>query len=264
MDETASSRTCCRLNEQSTWAVGLWCGIVLLDAAIWSRWLAGAMLRPLSAPVALGSCGTVLTVAVVVLVLWRRKHFTRNHWRAWWPEGATILLPMMWGLACGWGTSAFTMGGLLAYGGLLIAAVRLVQVWVVGIEDEVAGEPASGVGCGHEVLIPDDETPATDHSANWQRRLTLPEGDVIEGEVQVAFAAGQKEATIHLAFCPPLAVAPEIHAEDALGGDLDIRTETSHPFGARLSVRRSANWDQPETHQLAYSAVPLQRTESAA
>jgi len=58
--------------------------------------------------------------------------------------------------------------------------------------------------------------------------------ELIEGEAQVHFSPGQKEAVVHLSFCPPFPVVPEVHGEDALGDDLEIERSV-HTFGARYT-----------------------------
>lgn len=230
--------------------VGLWSGVMLLDAVLWSRWLSGAMTVPLSAPMAWASSGAVTAAAVASLILLRKSHSPEASPRSWLPEGITLTLPLLWCWVVSSGASPFVLGGLFALWGMLIVAVGLVHVWVPG--EQVACEVANVGAIGKESQKTDDGQ----IFSHWQKRIAHPEGDVIEGGGRVDFAAGQKEVLVHLAFCPPLSTVPVIHGEDALGGELEVRAEAVHTFGARLSVRRLAGIAAAETRVIAYSAVP--------
>lgn len=245
---------CCALSDRSCWAIGLWAGLGLLDLAVWSRSLSGAMTAPLSAFLAIGSTIIAMAVAIAALILWRRDHRPTTEWHIWWPEFTTMMLPLTWAFVVGWGTTPFTLGGLFACWGLLIGAAGLVDLWG---RIEVDCELASDRPGGGKVKMEGEPT-------QWQKRLVVDGRELIEGETLVDFAAGQKEAVVHLSFCPPLASTPEIHAEDNLGGDLEIRTEAAHPYGARLTVRRTAEFNAAESRQIAYSAMTAEPADSAA
>ena len=90
---------------------------------------------------------------------------------------------------------------------------------------------------GEEVdrLMPDEMMPDT---TQWLRRSQTAGGEVIQGGLRVDFAEGQRDATVHLSFCPPFPVVPNVTTEDLDGADLEIRVAACFPFGARLSIRR--------------------------
>jgi hypothetical protein len=244
--------------------LNLWTGLAVADAILWSRRLAGAMTIPLPAPLALGSSLVVAAAAIAALVWWRE---TDRNWlprAAWWPELVTLAVTLLWGLAVGAGTSAFTVGGLIATWGMLIIAVGLVHGW---FPEQGGCELASDVGTPDQTMNLSDSQPSTlnpQPPSHWQKRVIVDGGEMIEGEASVEFQPGQKEALLHLSFCPPLTVAPEVHGEDALGGDIEIRTEAVHTFGARLSIRRSAGLDSAESRQISYVAVQPDVDDAAA
>jgi hypothetical protein len=72
----------------------------------------------------------------------------------------------------------------------------------------------------------------------WQQRSLLGDGDVIEGGVRVNFKDEQREATVHVSFCPPFQGIPEISTEQIDSDNLEIRAAAVFPFGARLTIRR--------------------------
>ncbi|MEI8017137.1 MAG: hypothetical protein WCH39_03005 [Schlesneria sp.] len=80
---------------------------------------------------------------------------------------------------------------------------------------------------------PDDVT-------HWLTRSKTSDGEIIEGGTRVEFADGQRDVTVHISFCPPFTCVPTIDTEDLDGNGLEIRVAAVFPFGARLTVRRSA------------------------
>jgi hypothetical protein len=243
--------------------LSLWTGLAWADAILWSRRLVGVMTVPLPAVLALGSSLIIAAAAIAALVCWRE---TDRNWfprAAWWPELITLVITLLWGLAVGAGTSPFTIGGLIATWGMLIVAVGLVHGWF----PESVCELASDVGVPDQTIKVSDPQLSTlnpQPPSHWQKRLVVDGGEMIEGEALVEFQPGQKEAVLHLSFCPPLTVVPEVHGEDARGGDVEIRAESVHTFGARLSIRRSAGLDSAESRQISYVAVPPDVGDAAA
>ncbi|WP_040591694.1 DUF389 domain-containing protein [Schlesneria paludicola] len=84
----------------------------------------------------------------------------------------------------------------------------------------------------------DFDSPSAAEMTQWHTRSRRETGETIEGGIRIEFAEGQREVTVHISFCPPLARCPELMAEDLDGADLEIRVAASYPFGARLTVRR--------------------------
>lgn len=93
-----------------------------------------------------------------------------------------------------------------------------------------------------------------DNQTLWLSRRLSEEGEQIEGWVRVPFARGQRETVVHVAFCPPLASAPEIETEDLEGVGLEIRVAAVFPFGARLSIRRSSPLDESNSDRVGFIA----------
>jgi hypothetical protein len=87
-------------------------------------------------------------------------------------------------------------------------------------------------------------------------RTLCPSGDErIEGGVAVHFAAGERQAVAHLAFCPPLEAVPEVHCEAADGEAVRLRVSGVQPWGARIEVKRSGGCGKAATVQVEYVAV---------
>ena len=101
----------------------------------------------------------------------------------------------------------------------------------------------------------EQETEASEDITQWMSRRATDDGEVIEGWMRVTFAVGQREATIHVSFCPPLAGTPEIETEDLAGVDLEIRVASAFPFGLRMAVRRSGSTHEAHTARIGFIAT---------
>ena len=88
----------------------------------------------------------------------------------------------------------------------------------------------------------------------WLTRSLTPDGEIVEGGVRVDFVEGQRDATVHVSFCPPLAHSPEIITEDLDGVGLEIKAAASFPFGARLTVRRPVK-SSTEAYRVGFHAI---------
>ena len=65
-------------------------------------------------------------------------------------------------------------------------------------------------------------------------------GETISGVLRGAFAAGERNQSLHVAFCPPLSAAPELSFEQVDGPPGAIKAGQVESFGARLEVRLDA------------------------
>jgi hypothetical protein len=59
----------------------------------------------------------------------------------------------------------------------------------------------------------------------------------IFGMLRAEFAAGQRHATLHVGFCPPLAGVPTVEADLADGPDCTVKVIQAFAHGARFEVR---------------------------
>lgn len=92
-------------------------------------------------------------------------------------------------------------------------------------------EALDGEEDGEERLLPDGV------SQQWTRSTSDERGEVLEGLMRATFAPGQKIATLHAAFCPPLATVPTIEAQWLAGTNATVSVALAQPFGARLEVK---------------------------
>ncbi|OYW18726.1 MAG: hypothetical protein B7Z55_10085, partial [Planctomycetales bacterium 12-60-4] len=76
--------------------------------------------------------------------------------------------------------------------------------------------------------------------------------EIVEGILRVEFASGQRETTIHVAFCPPLPSRPDVELEDLDATEWDLKIAACYPFGIRIAIRRRP--DAAADGRIAYFA----------
>ena len=74
------------------------------------------------------------------------------------------------------------------------------------------------------------------------------------GWLRLSFAAGQRTGSVHVAFCPPLRVTPEMEVEQIEGPEARIKTAQVLPYGARFDLKLAAAAEQPTTVLLQFTA----------
>ena len=110
----------------------------------------------------------------------------------------------------------------------------------------------------HELIETDEVDETLDANVLQQLTRIRDEAGVetIFGTLRAEFAAGQRHATLHVGFCPPLAGAPTIEADPADGPDATVKVIQAFAHGARLEVRLAAPAAEPCSVLLEMTAAP--------
>jgi hypothetical protein len=96
--------------------------------------------------------------------------------------------------------------------------------------------------------------PDSDVLQHLIRRRSADGGETLEGWIRVPLAAGQRSASVHLAFCPPFAETPEVLVEPAGGPAVRIKRVQVLPYGARFDLRLADSAEVADTVVLQLSA----------
>jgi len=83
----------------------------------------------------------------------------------------------------------------------------------------------------------DDEAISTNELQRLVRVRDVDGGEAIHGTLRAEFVAGQRQATLHVGFCPPLERAPVVEVETGDGPDAEVKVAQAFAHGARLEVR---------------------------
>ena len=120
--------------------------------------------------------------------------------------------------------------------------------------------PPRGAGCQPAVderqvgNLPRQEVPPEGVVQQLTRSRAADGTEEISGWLRTSFAAGQRTASVHVAFCPPLAAVPELAVEQIDGPEARIKTAQVLPYGARVDLKLAAASEEPASVLLQFSA----------
>jgi len=179
------------------------------------------------------------------------------------PFLASIAIATAWAGSLGWQNTSLSMAVLA-----MVGIIPLMIVWItlkspappvpISVSDrfvpsatqidskhrtlaQAAFDPCDGPVSASEAFRIADNTVNSPNVTQWLTRSRTSDGETIEGGVRIEFVKNQRDATIHVSFCPPFQNIPELTTEDLDAADLEIRVAAIFPFGMRLTVRRPAN-----------------------
>lgn len=202
--------------------------LLALGAFLAARRMSGALAAPL-APLPL--VATALLVLLTATILRLRLRFTTTQWL---PPLAIALFA----IGCSFpGERAIDW---------------LVWLTVAAVYGVVPMAPArrSSPAIGYEA------SEASDTLLQQVSRSRTTEGvDFVHGTLTAEFAAGERSATLHVAFCPPFEYVPSIEAEAVDGDDCDVKIAQVLHQGARLEVRLPRASTAPQRIRIEFAAT---------
>lgn len=205
-------------------ATGVLTALALLLLA---RRTAGALVVPLSTTTSL-ACGFALG-ALVLLAEWIPTPVPRGSERARLAAlAAAVLLPS---------ASA--------------AALVAKFVWVPAVAISAWLRRGDGV---LQAPVPSTPEQTSRVRQQWTRTLEADGRDVCRGSARAEFAAGQRIAAIHLAFCPPFAATPQFEAT-AAESDVAVKVGQVLPYAARIEVKLSESTPAGRDVVVAFTAA---------
>jgi hypothetical protein len=257
-------------------AVGLAMLMAAAAAVLW-RQLAGALRHPL-APSALLAAAVTATVAAAAIrgELLRQSGDgaaggNRPAWLHWTITIAVSLavVELTVGL-CLPGTPAACLAVVAA-----LTAVEESWAWVGHLRRSARGagcQPAAVPGqvdnLAHKACptlrsaaapgpvdnLPHDALPPEGVVQQLTRSRAADGSEEIAGWLRAAFASGQRTTSVHVAFCPPLASAPELSVEQIDGPEARVKAAQVLAYGARLDLKLATAYDEPAEVLLQFSA----------
>lgn len=270
-------------------AVGIWSALLVSDAVLIARCLSGEWVAPLPPLLAVVS---MIAVAAASHLAWlafqaHSRRTASNEISRWVPVGVSLAASALWCLALATQSAPLTSGllaGVILFQWLAaLATVASEERGGTGAalsdSQAVVRTPTSGRNHldetsqfpsriespirGSHVSEPTEFEPIVFESSDsededvtqWMSRRMTDDGEVIEGWMRVSFQSGQREATIHVSFCPPLPGSPAIETEDLEGADLEIRAASVFPFGLRMTARRSGSTQEPQVARIGFVAT---------
>ncbi|TWU09374.1 hypothetical protein CA54_46150 [Symmachiella macrocystis] len=270
------------LTWKSAVAGTFWCGLNLIALTVFARWLAGAFS---AGPPTAVVCATAVLLTVVGLgsnALFHQLDFRGEHW-LWGALPAFLtLFPLMVLLivipdsaASAWWFSAtvvcvsvvtvFALETTFRHRQQNTREVAVPKILDTKTEPIVADNDidtqlearlAGTISTAGPIETENEEMPwHAPEVSQWMTRSDADDGSVtVEGVTIAKFAAGQNRANVHLTFCPPLPVSPQIECETVDGDEVRIKVAAVFPHGARIELTRPAHDNQDAPIAIGYFA----------
>jgi len=255
------------------WAAGAALGLLICAAlVIVQRRLAGALENPLDAAALLCTGLLAVTAAGGIRIGWHFQPATSAAARADWTVMVSTSAALI-ALAAALCTAGTQIAGLAVFWTLLAAEEGWAWYWFVSRRVGPIPWPALRIPrwnrppkpaphaarVGPALHAPrrpvaTDEIPSEDVTQQLIRSRAADGAEELSGWLRPAFAAGQRTGSIHVAFCPPFAGAPELAVEQIDGPEARIKTAQLLPYGVRLDLKLAVAADQPTTVLLQFCA----------
>jgi hypothetical protein len=86
------------------------------------------------------------------------------------------------------------------------------------------------------------------------RSQTADGAEELSGWLRIAFVAGQRTGSLHVAFCPPFAATPQLVVEQLDGPEARMKTAQLMSYGARLDLKLAVAAEEPTSVLVQFSA----------
>jgi len=248
-------------------AAGLLGALAMAALVLCWRRLGGGLSRPLALPAM-----AVLALAVAVLAAAGRtaRRFSGLDVparRLDWPtatavsaavlgSGAAVSLPgtspaalaVLWVVLVGGECWAWLRG---------VHGRRRVRLGTAAAAREPGGQegaPARSAEFARQAIAAKDDPPEADVLQQLTRSRSLRGGETLSGWLRVPLSAGQRSASVHVAFCPPFSRTPKAAITQLEGPPARIKTVQLLPFGVRFDLKLASASQRCESLLLQFSA----------
>ncbi len=122
------------------------------------------------------------------------------------------------------------------------------------VSEELSRTAYKPVLLNDEPEVAEQEASTTDDSLTFERTRDEYGGEMIEGTIQVRFETGQRRASLHVPFSPPMPGIPEVECESVGNESLRLKIPVRQTYGIRIEARRSDTSTPLET-EIGFAAV---------
>lgn len=241
--------------------------LTLLAVVLLWRRAAGALCEPLTPAGMLAAGATLAVLAALVRLAWRASNLIDNQLAKRRPVvgvlGDGILSVLLAISAASISLPGSTTGGLLLLWGSVLVGECIG--WTLGRIGWPArrnnGSPPSArlhtsasVAAGNG-LCNETAVAASQQVVQHMVRTRSADGrETVGGWLRLDFAAGQRTAVAHLAFCPPLEGSPTLTVRQRSGPDCRVKNAHVLPYGARVELRLVREPEQGQQVMLEFEA----------
>jgi len=281
-------------------AIAAWVTLILLASVVASRRLAGAFTAEIPVLLALLPAAAAGALSLAAGLLFRTSTAATVKTKAspkalfdavrWTVIAVTLTPPLLTGLALlptGSAAGYSALATLLMFLSIALLAIGdsyrfgLPAADSMGHASTLSGKQSQPLSDGStptpnmddaSPLAAEDETGFEHETANdnpdvsqWMTRRWLDDGaDVIEGAATAVFQSGQRQAILHVAFCPPFTRTPEVVCEVLTDVSARVKVASVQTYGARLHVRLESIAEEDIAVRIGFVATCPTRRDNAA
>lgn len=224
--------------------LGVVASLVVVGVLFFARRLSGALVAEAPPALMLGSAAAMAAAVWYSRRAWERATATDEAGRAdqfiaWGGTAALILM----GVACS--LPELHVADLVAWLPAIVADQFWRQSFLERRRWPLKQKPQ--ISLAAETLEPSAE-PGAEGETTLQQLFRVRDdagAESIYGTVRAEFQPGQRHATVHVGFCPPLSGEVEIEADPSEGPDAEVKVMQSLAHGARLEVRLARATKEP-------------------
>jgi hypothetical protein len=237
----------------------------LLTAAaltIVARRLAGALETPLEPAVLAVAGGLIAATAFAVRLGWFFSAIQKTSPKKTLPWADEMVMTITSAAAFGLGIGLSLPGTSPIGVFILCMAVGIEEswAWVWFVRRHVGAASRHMVAETLPLHLPPSSVDTTDVPPNdvtqqLVRSRTANGEELLSGWLRVELVAGQRTASVHVAFCPAFAVVPKLEFEQTDGPECRIKTAQLLPYGARLDLKLTAAAQEQVSVLLQFSAT---------
>lgn len=252
-------------------SLAIWCGLNAIALVVIARWFSGSAPLRLTALPVYGSTVVVSLLNLAALLILRSAwHDYASRGRQW----GVLLLSLNPFLVLA--ASSASPGP--AYVSCLAGVLTLLMGELCGpgrpadVSDRSAD--ASPVPLPLRRLDRSPESRAVPMTqslpldggiGDWTSRTSDGPGqERLQGGTVVELTIGQKQAVVHLAFCPPFAATPEFECDSGDDSASRLKVAAIYPYGVRIEIKRSEACQSPTSVKIRYTAVLRANPSNAA
>jgi hypothetical protein len=219
-----------------------------------SRRLAGALVVAPSPTVA-AACGGTIGVLLWASHVARRSRADAYDWLI-----PGVLQIFLFGEGLVQLVAAAVVAGSLSIAGIRPSSLVLLWLPVIGTAAWMTWQRARPIRDrrieGEDFVCAKPQALGPNVSLMLTRTVDAVGRDVVEGTVVARFAAGERFASVHLAFCPPFARTPTIAFHTLGDVAADVKAAQIVPYAARFDVKLRSAAAAPLEIPLTFVASP--------
>jgi hypothetical protein len=260
-------------DSRRSFSITLWTGLIVVAVVLSSRRMSGHLSQTLSNLEACVAVTLAVVISLLAYVLFWSNDRSRREFQPLILVGVvTLVPPFALGFAMqpnpstvafSYLISLFFLSGMAIFllGGMKITSPQSkirglhptlpAQNGFIPVQNAQSDELKEAEVIRSEPVLQDDPL-----VTQWiKRSVSESHQEQIEGEISVVMTTGQKLATVHVPFVPPLSAKPEVECRGVTDSKIRLKVASINSYGIRIEIRRSGSIAIATSLRLGFTAT---------